>query len=139
MTDILMGSGIQVTPCEAAPVDFDPLTATESQLHHYGYPPRPADRKSAGDLRSGRESYRRWEELCSLLREATPIAPSFRVNERTRRPQPPGKSATISHNWSGCRVAAEADHKFTHIGGEWTVPRPGNPTPKAPAEGKRHI
>jgi hypothetical protein len=86
------------------PAGFDPVTASDGALAHYGYPPRP-------DAETAPNAYASWKNVMS--RPARRINPVFQATNIYNRPASilsttPGKgkgaSGTTSHNWSGYAV-----------------------------------
>lgn len=123
MTEIELPPGFRIQTFEPAPADFDPLTAPESLLRRYGYPPRP-DAKSAPELHA------QWEQRCLLLRGATYIEPIFKIIEGIK--QGPRLDSEEGKLWSGCIIPPRTGGRFFGVNGAWTVPSPKPPRPPRP-------
>lgn len=117
MPEIEMPGGLKVETFEPPPAGFDPFTASDSLLHHYGYLPRP-------DIQVAPEQYEWWKEL--VLREGNYIVPRFeRIEGVQHGPRLPAAETNTSNNWSGSvvQVPNAGDH-FFRAEGYWTVPHP---------------
>ncbi len=112
MTESEIPPGFRVQTYGPPPADFDPLTASESLLHRYGYPPRP-------DAKSTPESYAQWEQRCLFLREATYVEPAFEIIEGIE--QGPRLDSDEEKLWSGC-IIPNRGGRYLYIDGDWDVP-----------------
>jgi hypothetical protein len=119
MPVIQLSSNLNVRTYEPAPAGFDPLSASDSQLLHYGFPTRP-DAQIAPEMR------KRWERAFSG--KFTYIVPTFReMPEKTHGPRlrVEAEGTGTSSNWSGSVVFVPgAGQSFQWIEGRWTVPNP---------------
>jgi hypothetical protein len=64
------------------PADFDPVTASDSELKRYGFPPRP-------DAHKAPEAYRHWRALVSVPRGANPTFQQTNIYNGVTRPAYP--------------------------------------------------
>jgi hypothetical protein len=111
------------------PKDFDPLTATDTQLERYGLPSRP-DRDKEPDL------FGFWTRLLGKSLEVVtakfpePHGEKLRSIPLTRvgRGEPRGfRHFERSRNWSGAYIVPQRPDMFVHVTGSWHVPRPSLP------------
>jgi hypothetical protein len=118
------------------PADFDPLSATASQLEKYGLPARP-------DPRTERDLFLFWGLMLGppiriiapdFLKKAS-RAPLFALeavapSRRSRSAAPFARGfghRESSQNWSGLYVVPPRPNRFLQVVGGWTVPRPMAP------------
>jgi len=108
---------------DAVPEGFDPVSASDSQLDEFGFPPRP-DQSDA-------EAYSKWVEAVSLTRVPGQYINTGRYHgpnksngkiEATSRDNVPAYS---SGNWSGFAIAGGSPI-LTQVRGEWIVPSVNN-------------
>jgi hypothetical protein len=97
------------------PIDFDPLNEEDDVLMKHGFPPRPPS--------SSPEELIQWENLCSSA--GSYVTPSFEVAAEENSESTP-KTETKT-NWSGARIDATKDYKFSQVEGSWIVSRPHPP------------
>jgi hypothetical protein len=89
----------------APQASFAATTASDADLAHYGFPPRP-------DPSQAPEVYRNWLQVVSAAKH--PVSISF-------TPEPGYKNNEISYNWSGT-VVTHPTNPFLAAQGEWVVP-----------------
>ncbi|MGC2635571.1 MAG: G1 family glutamic endopeptidase [Acidobacteriaceae bacterium] len=105
------------------PADFNPRTASKTELESWGYPPRP-------DVSEGPEAQARWlEEVNPGLKRSVP---ELVIRPNTYNRQAMGFKAgakgvntiaATSSNWSGYALAgAGGAAPFYRVTGRWTVP-----------------
>ncbi|HMA74041.1 MAG TPA: G1 family glutamic endopeptidase [Xanthobacteraceae bacterium] len=127
----------RVRTFEPPPADFDPLTATNSQLAQYGLPARPNPRTEP-------EFFQFWGLMLGsplhveipefpekvpgtddppedfLLHQLYQLGAGQRRDIRTRHSE-------NSRNWSGAYITPHRPNRFVHIAGGWQVPEPSLP------------
>jgi peptidase A4-like protein len=115
------------------PAEFDPLSATDSELERHGLPPRP-------DARAEPALFMFWERICGppfrvvspeFPREASPRALPFLLFRHSagRRKQISSRGRREnSRNWSGAYVTPPHPNRFVSVTGAWKVPKPSVPT-----------
>lgn len=118
-------NGFSVRTYSPPPRDFDPITAPDRLLLHYGFPARP-DPKETPDL------YKRWERALSR-RPINYVVPTFQANKsRMHRPRIQGRKnrADTAENWAGSVVfAPDPQHySFQLVSGVWTISNPIPPS-----------
>lgn len=116
---VALPEGVRLNP--VPPTGFDPRTASDLALVHYGLPRRP----DAAQLPT---QARLWDEL--FARELSYVTPEFTPMARlvpgaTRLPQDartPGDDANAtSSNWSGAVCTSSGGDNFKSIYGQWIV------------------
>jgi Peptidase A4 family len=131
MPVIQTASGLSIRTYEAPPDDFDPLTAADHLLRHYGLPARP-DPGVSPELR------RQWERVFS--RRLAYITAEFSPADRTTSRQPATGTAEgpyTSTTWSGnVALVPKTGYSFLWIQGTWTVP---NPYPQQEDNGELYV
>jgi hypothetical protein len=106
--------------------NFDPLTASDSELAKNGFPVPPADPRH-------RERFNKvFTQLKGKFRY---IEPAFRVNPRIQhrpRSKRDANSTESSTNWSGAVVYAPPGDSFKWVQGDWVVPDVAAPPDNQP-------
>ena len=120
--EIRMGD-LQIRTFEAAPEEFDPLTASPAKLAYHGIVPRPDKEKEP-------ELYKRWHKVYS--KKLNHIEPEFVKNENKRHFVLKEKKhlkhgVSTSTNWSGAVVFNPAGDPFRWMAGNWIVPDVSQP------------
>jgi hypothetical protein len=105
------------------PASFSPLTATDAQLAHHGFPRRP-NAETHPRLRS------KWDRV--MARRPRVIVPEFELISRFRtRPSggglAPGAAPATNDHWSGAVTSPPAGQAFNTVSGSWVVPNAGPP------------
>jgi hypothetical protein len=122
MKEIELEGGIKVRTFGPPPKNFDPFTASPTDLERNGFPPLPEDPRHL-------ERYKR--VFGHIKNKLHHIEPTFRVNhDRIHGPRKRlTKAATeTSGNWSGGVVYAPAGDSFKWVEGDWIVPDVDAPT-----------
>jgi hypothetical protein len=112
-------------PAPNPPPSFDPLTASDAALAHYGFPPRP-------DETTAPAAYASWKKVMTLhVRRITPVFQATTIANRpamlSSTPKGGGKGATgsSSGNWSGYAIV-NSNNPFmatnTTIYGSFVIP-----------------
>ena len=115
------------------PAGFDPLTATNDQLVHFGLPPRP-------DQHRYEAAYGVWHRTMSppldVVRATFPVLTGkfdYRISVQALVLRAaPSYHLESSANWSGGYITANHTGPFQMVFGSWTIPTP-NPPAGAPA------
>jgi hypothetical protein len=126
--------GFSIRTYETPAPDFDPRTASDRELLHYGLPSRP-DAATEPELRA------LWDTAFS--RPHTWITPEFiEVEGKTHGPAARARGVTpavargaapkavtnaTSSNWSGSVAFAPSGNTYRFVLGQWTVPEPYAP------------
>lgn len=120
-TTLTLSSGIHVTTFRP-PSTFDPLTAENSELQKFGFPPRPAEGPHLA----------RYQHVINRLKgKFNYVVPTLRVNtDRFHGPRQRTAAAgtETSTNWSGGVVYAPSGQSFGWIQGDWVIPDVDAPT-----------
>ena len=122
MKTITLEGDIKVVTFSPPPQNFNPLTASASDLEKHGFPAIPADPHH-------RERYAR--VFGQLKHKLNHIEPTFRVNkDRSHGPRKRAANAgtETSTNWSGGVVYAPAGQAFKWVQGDWVIPDVDAPT-----------
>lgn len=122
MTTINLDKGATITTFPLPASDFDPLTASPSDLARFGLPRRPEDPKLLARYRS---------VFTRLKGKIRYIEPAFKVDTtKTTHTQPAKATAgtETSGNWSGGVVYAPKGQSFTWVQGDWVCPNVYAPT-----------
>jgi hypothetical protein len=125
--------GFSIRTYETPAPDFDPRTASDRELLHYGLPSRPDTTQP--ELRA------RWDTAFS--RPHTWITPEFvEIEGKTHGPAAKARGVTpavargaapkavtnaTSSNWSGSVAFAPSGNTYRFVIGQWTVPKPYAP------------
>ena len=114
---------LQIKTFEAAPDEFDPMTASQAKLAHHGIVPRP-------DAEKEPELYKKWQKVYS--KKLKHIVPQFEKNESKRHFVVQHKKnvtdgTSTSTNWSGAVVNNPAADTFKWMTGNWIVPDVNQP------------
>jgi peptidoglycan hydrolase-like protein with peptidoglycan-binding domain len=122
-TVLTLADGTQVRTFRPPP-GFDPLTADDTQLQRFGFPPRPAE---------GVHLQRYQHVINRLQGKLNYIVPTLRLNTDRhhgprQRPQGAAAATETSNNWSGGVVFAPAGQSFSWIQGDWVIPNVDAPT-----------
>jgi hypothetical protein len=116
----------------APPNDFDPMTAANTDLVKYGYPPRP-DKESTPHLRS------LWErKVSSSPRFVSPSGQNIRhLFKKASSPQGIHQLNTVTSGfWSGALIdKPPTGQTFYTISASWTIPMAGIPPASAYSTG----
>ena len=126
MATINLDKGATITTFALPPSNFDPLTASPSDLARYGFPRRPDDPQLLA----------RYQNVFTRLKgKITYIEPAFKVDTTKTTHIQPAKTAAgteTSGNWSGGVVYAPKGQSFTWVQGEWVCPDVYAPTQNQP-------
>jgi hypothetical protein len=108
---------------DAVPEGFDPISAADSQLEEYGFPPRP----DSGDSKA----YARWQQAVSLPRIQGQYVNTGRFHRPNHSTGPIATnskdniSSSGSYNWSGYAITGGSP-ALTKVEGLWVVPSVNN-------------
>jgi hypothetical protein len=92
------------------PIGFDPVSASDTQLAEYSFPPRPTEASALAD----------WTQVMQAYRSDGPPAQSFQLSTDTQSL----KYSVIYTNWAGFSAGTLNTQNTTYVGvkGEMTVP-----------------
>ena len=127
LDDLLEQIKARTTIFPLPPENFNPLTASEEELEHFGYPLEPdPDRQPALNAF--------WRRMYSPPLEFVSIGFAFQNIQRltavNHRQQALGlrTRGQTSPNWSGAYIKPRDGQVFTEIWGQWQVPTPSVPS-----------
>ncbi len=127
LDDLLEQIVARTTLFPLPPEDFNPLTASEEELEHFGLPLEPdADRQPALNAF--------WRRMYKPPLQFVPIEFAFKniakITAINHRQQALGlrTRGQNSPNWSGAYIKPRDGQVFTEIWGQWQVPTPGVPS-----------
>ena len=122
MARINLEGGAKITTFSPPPANFNPLTASQTDLTRYGFPTRPDD---PHHLARYQRVFGQLKSKFHYVEATLKVNPEKRHGPRSRAAQAGSESST---NWSGAVVFAPSGDSFKWVEGDWVVPNVDAPT-----------